>query len=248
MVQYDFSAKRAVITGGARGIGNAIARRLARGGAEISLWDYDADALQAATLSVDKEPHRCLVDVSDPEQVAAAAEKTLSKFGGVDILVNNAGIVGPSVKSWDCPVEEWQRVMNIDLDGVFYVSRALVPQMMDLGWGRIVNVASVAGKEGNPNAAPYSTAKAGVIGFTKSLGKETVGTGVLVNCVTPAVVDTDMLADVSPEHLEYMRAKIPMGRLGEAEEVAALVTWLASEDCTFSTGGVFDISGGRATY
>ena len=188
------------------------------------------------------------VDVTDPASVEAARDRTVAEAGRIDILVNNAGIAGPTVKTWDYPVEDWRRVLDIDLTGVFLCCRSVSPHMMANGWGRIVNIASVAGKEGNPNAVAYSAAKAGVIALTKSLGKELAETGVLVNCVTPAVIVTDILKQVSQQHIDYMLSKIPMGRFGKVEEAAALVAWLASEDCSFSTGATFDLSGGRATY
>ena len=173
---------------------------------------------------------------------------TVERFGGIDILVNNAGIAGGSKPSWEFTPDEWRQVIEIDLTGVFLCCRAVVPVMRPRGWGRIVNIASIAGKEGNPNAAHYSAAKAGVIGFTKALGKELATSGILVNCITPAVIETDILKQITPQHVEYMRSKIPMGRFGKKEEAAALVAWLCSDECSFTTGGVFDLSGGRATY
>ncbi len=249
MAETDKQRRTAVVTGAARGIGLAIARRLAADGAVLSLWDVDAPALETAAAGFDGQaPHTEAVDVTDAKAVAAAVTATEAALGRIDILVNNAGIAGPTFTTWDYPVEEWQRVLDVDLTGVFLCCRAVAPGMMQRGWGRIVNIASIAGKEGNPQAPAYSAAKAGVIGLTKSLGKECVGTGVLVNCVTPAAVETEILEQVSEEFVDYMRSKIPMGRLGQVDEVAALVAWLASDDCTFSTGAVFDISGGRATY
>jgi 3-oxoacyl-[acyl-carrier protein] reductase len=250
MTGKRFAGHGAVITGGARGIGLAVARRLAAEGAKVALWDLDAAALDAAAASLADGAGvaTCRLDITDEAAVAAAAAETEAALGRPDILVNNAGITGPNRKTWDYSLADWQRVMAVDLTAVFLCCRALLPGMLTAGYGRVVNIASVAGKEGNPNAAAYSTAKAGVIGLTKSLGKETAGSGVIVNCVTPAAVETDIFKQMTQEHIDYMRAKIPMGRFGQVEEVAALVAWLASGECSFSTGAVFDISGGRATY
>lgn len=250
MNQIDLQNRSAVITGGGRGIGLAIAQRLLNSGARCSLWDIDRAALDcaASTLGKPGQVHTMCVDVTDPSAVAGAAQETRERFGRIDVLVNNAGIAGVSRKLWECTVEEWRHVIELDLMAVFLCCRALVPLMLPQGYGRIVNIASIAGKEGNPNASHYSAAKAGVIGLTKSLGKELAQSGILVNCVTPAVIETDILKQVSEEHRRYMLSKVPMGRPGTVEEVAALVAWLCSEDCSFSTGGVFDISGGRATY
>ncbi len=246
----DFRGRGAVVTGGARGIGLGVAQRLAASGAALSLWDQDGAALAEAKATLGDAARVDLqeVDITDPAAVEAAAAASAAALGGIDILVNNAGITGPNCKTWEYPVADWRRVLDVDLTAVFLCSRALVPGMLDRGYGRIVNVASVAGKEGNPSAPAYSTAKAGVIGLTKSLGKETAGSGVTVNCVTPAAVETDIFKQMTEEHIQYMLSKIPMGRFGQIEEVAALICWLASEDCSFSTGAVFDISGGRATY
>ena len=247
MNSIDLAGHCAVITGGARGIGYAIAERFIGSGASVALWDRDADGLAGAAKALGGAA-TATVNVADPDSVAAATEATLSALGKIDILVNNAGIAGDNAPLWDTPVEEWRRVIDIDLTGVFLCCRAVVPHMIETGWGRIVNIASIAGKEGNPTAAHYSAAKAGVIGLTKSLGKELVDKGVICNCITPAVIETPMLAQVTDAHRDYMISKIPLARLGKAAEVAALVAWLSSEDCSFSTAAVFDISGGRATY
>jgi 3-oxoacyl-[acyl-carrier protein] reductase len=250
MNQIDLSGQHAVITGGARGIGLAIAERLQASGAICSLWDIDPVALDAAAKALvgAGKIHTATVDVADANSVGDATAKTLQAFGTVEILVNNAGIAGASKKLWECTPEEWRRVIEIDLIAVFLCCRALVPKMMATGYGRIVNIASIAGKEGNPNASHYSAAKAGVIGLTKSLGKELARTGIAVNCITPAVIETDILKQITQEHIDYMLSKIPMGRFGKKEEAAALVAWLCSSQCSFSTGAVFDLSGGRATY
>ena len=233
MNQFDFAGRTAVVTGGAQGIGAAIAKRLQASGASVTIWDLDG------------KPR---VDVADQASIESAVKRTLAELGKIDVLINNAGIAGPSKPVVDYPVEDWKRVIDIDLNGPFLCCRAVVPHMVKAGYGRIVNIASVAGKEGNPNAAAYAAAKGGLIAFTKALGKELAQSGVLVNCVTPAAAQTAMLDQVTPQFVEYMRSKIPMGRFVRVDEIAAMVSWLASEDCSFSTGGVFDISGGRATY
>lgn len=250
MNQIDLRNRNAIVTGAARGIGLGIVERLLASGARCVLWDVDSAALEqaGASLTGSGEFQTAIVDVTSPNSVRAAAEAAVLRFGPVEILVNNAGIAGVSKKLWECTYDEWFRVINIDLLSVFNCCHALVPQMIERGFGRIVNIASIAGKEGNPNASHYSSAKAGVVGLTKSLGKELARTGVIVNCVTPAVIDTDILKQVSQEHIDYMVSRIPMGRTGRREEVAALVAWLCSSECSFSTGAVFDISGGRATY
>jgi 3-oxoacyl-[acyl-carrier protein] reductase len=244
------SGQHAVVTGGARGIGFAIAARLVTDGSDVAIWDVNEGqaAKAAAQLSERGRAEALAVDVADAASVERAARETLRRYGRVDVLVNNAGIAGPNMPVWEYPREAWQKILDIDLTGVFLCCRALVPSMRERNYGRIVNIASIAGKEGNPAAAAYSAAKAGVIALTKSLGKELAGTGVLVNCVTPAAVETDIFAQMTREHIDFMKSKIPMGRFGKVDEVAALVAWLASKDCSFSTGAVFDISGGRATY
>lgn len=250
MNQIDLKDRGAVVTGGARGIGYAIAQRLLASGAKVSLWDRDPAALAEAlkSLAGAGEVATETVDLTNPEAVEAAAHSTARGFGRIDILINNAGIAGVNKKLWELTPDEWRVVVEVDLNAVFYCCRAVVPIMLKNGYGRIVNTASIAGKEGNPNASHYSAAKAGVIGLTKSLGKELAQSGILVNCFTPAVIQTDILKQVTQQHIDYMLAKIPMGRFGKVNEAAALVAWLSSEDCSFSTGAVFDLSGGRATY
>jgi 2-dehydro-3-deoxy-L-rhamnonate dehydrogenase (NAD+) len=238
-----FAERMAIVTGGVSGIGAGIAARLATEGARVSLWDSDAAALAKA-----EAPHKVAVDVTDPDAVHLAASDTAAALGRIDILIACAGITGPNASTWDYPIDEWDRVIDVNLNGVFYCNRAIVPHMLRHDYGRIVNIASIAGKEGNPNAAAYSASKAGVIGLTKSLGKELAKTTLRVNCVTPAAVRTPLFAQMTQKHIDFMLSKIPLGRFGEIEEIAALVCWLASEECSFSTGGVFDISGGRATY
>jgi 3-oxoacyl-[acyl-carrier protein] reductase len=240
------TGRSAVVTGGARGIGLAIAATLARRGSKVRLWDQDEQALVSAveTLRPLGDAESSVVDVTSEASLRSAAESA----GPIDILVNNAGITGPNLPVVDYPLSEWERVLAVDLTGPFLCSRALAPGMVARGYGRVVNIASVAGKEGNPNASAYSAAKAGLIGFTKSLGKELAGSGVLVNCVTPAVAKTDLFKQMTQTHIDYMLAKIPMGRFVAVDEIAKLVAWLCSDECSFSTGAVFDISGGRATY
>ncbi|MDP6705852.1 MAG: SDR family NAD(P)-dependent oxidoreductase [Alphaproteobacteria bacterium] len=246
MNQIDLSGRQAVVTGGATGIGRAITQRFLASGARVRIWDIDQAGIEAA-LAEEGAGDRLAgarVDVTDGAQVAEAA----AEAGAVDILVNNAGIAGPTKKTWEYTDADWQSVMDLNLTAVFNCCRACVPGMMAAGWGRIVSIASIAGKEGNPNACAYSATKAGVIGLTKSLAKELAESGVLVNCVTPAAIRTAIFDQISQEHVDYMLSKIPMARLGKVEEAAALVAWLASDDCSFSTGAVFDLSGGRATY
>ncbi len=245
MNQIDLSNRVAIITGGARGIGLATAERLARSGARLALWDVDgaAEAVRQFPGAIG-----CAVDVTDAASIAAALAETERRLAPTDILVASAGITGPNTTVADYPIEAWRRVIEVDLTGVFLCCRAVVPGMQKRNYGRIVNIASIAGKEGNPNAAAYSAAKAGVIALTKSLGKELAGTGVRVNCVTPAAVKTGMFAQMTQAHIDYMLSKIPIGRFGEVEEIAAMIAWLVSEECSFTTGGVFDLSGGRATY
>ena len=243
---YDLKGKRAVVTGAAQGFGRAITERFLDSGASVALWDMDADesAKAARELEARGRVLTQAVDVSDLAQVEAAAAATAAAFGGIDILVANAGIAGPNHKAWEYPVDEWRRVIEIDLMGVFYCCRAVIPHMLEQHYGRIVTISSVAGKEGNPNASAYSTAKAGVIALTKSLGKELAGENIAVNCITPAAAKTRILDQMSQQHVDWMLAKIPRGRFLEIAELASLATWLASEENSFSTGAVFDISGG----
>jgi 3-oxoacyl-[acyl-carrier protein] reductase len=222
-----------VVTGGAQGIGAAIVERLRTSGAKVKIWDLEGAAR---------------VDVADPAQVARATRDAVAELGKLDVLVNNAGIAGRNLPTVDYPVEEWERVLRVNLTSQFLCCRAVAPYMVRAGYGRIVNVASIAGKEGNPHAVAYSASKAGVIALTKSLGKELAQTGVLVNCVTPAAAKTAIFDQMSESHIRYMLSKIPMNRFAGVDEIAALACWLASEDCSFSTGAVFDISGGRATH
>jgi 3-oxoacyl-[acyl-carrier protein] reductase len=246
----SLQGKTALVTGGARGIGLATVQRLMREGARCVIWDRDPAAIDAAKAKlVDAgEVTSDIVELAKPESVEAAAGQALGRHGHIDILVNNAGIAGVNKMLWECTPQEWRDVMEIDLFGVFLCCRAFVPGMIEAGWGRIVNVASIAGKEGNPTASHYSAAKAGVIGLTKSLGKELADTNIRVNCITPAVIETEILEQCTQEHIDYMVSKIPMGRVGQVDEVAAMIAWLSSDEVSFSTGAVFDISGGRATY
>ncbi len=247
---YALGGRVAVVTGGARGLGYAIAERILRSGGSVSLWDVDATKLADThkELSDLGAVSIATLDLTESDSVQAATDATVARFGKIDILINNAGITGGNAATWDLDPVSWRRVLEVNLVGPYLTSRCVVPVMLRQGYGRIVNVASVAGKEGNPNASHYSASKAGLIGLTKSLGKELAERGIVVNCVTPAAANTDLFAQMTPQHIAYMRSKIPMNRFVEPGEVAALVCWLASEDCSFSTGAVFDISGGRATY
>jgi NAD(P)-dependent dehydrogenase (short-subunit alcohol dehydrogenase family) len=246
--QLDMNGRHAVITGGATGLGYAIAQRMLASGASVTLWDRDTQALAKACAELGPKAHGVTVDVGEHASVVAAVGQTLTQSAVIDALVNSAGITGPNTKVWSYPVADWQQVMQVNLNGLFYCCREITPHMRERNYGRIVNIASVAGKDGNPNASAYSASKAAVMALTKSLGKELADTGVRVNCVTPAAVKTAIFDQMSPEHIAFMLSKIPMARFGTPEEVAAMVSWLCTEDCSFSTGAVFDLSGGRSTY
>ena len=250
MNAIDLKNRTAIVTGGARGIGFAIAQRLLVSGAAVALWDTDAAALAkaAVTLKSAGPVYAAAVDVTDEAAIARATEALLTDAGKIDILVNNAGITGGNAPTWELKPDVWRRVVEVNLVAPYLTCRAVVPHMIASGYGRIVNIASIAGKEGNPNASHYSASKAGLIGLTKSLAKELAAKGVLVNCVTPAAAKTDLFDQMTPAQIDYMLSKIPMNRFVAVDEIAALVAWLASEDCSFSTGAVFDISGGRAVY
>jgi 3-oxoacyl-[acyl-carrier protein] reductase len=243
---YDFKGRTAVITGGARGIGLTVARRMLAAGAQVAIWD-----LATNDLDIDRHSESVLatdVDVTHAESVDSAANAVIDRFGGIDMLVNCAGILGLNAPLWQYSVDEWRRVVDIDLNGTFLTCRACVPPMLKKGWGRIVNISSIAGKEGNANASAYSAAKAGVIALTKSLGKELASTGIRVNTIAPAMIRTALFEQMTEEYARLMISKIPMGRPGTMDEIAALCMWLSSDECSFSTGAVFDASGGRAVY
>lgn len=242
-----FAGKTAVITGGASGLGLEVAKRIVSEGGRVSIWDANREALESAATSV-KASLICHIDVSDYTKVKESAAQCKRVLGKIDILVNSAGITGATVPVTEFPIDSWRRVIDVNLTSLFYCCREVVPFMEENGYGRVVNIASVAGKEGNPNASAYSASKAGVIGFTKSLGKELATKGVLVNCITPATFESPILSQMPQSQIDYMRSRIPIGRLGEAAESAALACWLASDECSFSTAATFDISGGRTTY
>ncbi len=246
--RIDLTGRVAVVTGGAQGIGDAVARRLRDSGARLALWDRNEAQLRIAAAEFGGPVHTEHVDIARHAEVEQATARTLAAMGRIDILVNNAAIVGPNATLVDYPVEAWQAVIDVDVNGTFYCCRSIVPVMIRQNYGRIVNVASIAGKEGNPNAAAYSSAKAAVIAMTKSLGKELAGHDIAVNCVTPAVARTPGAMEQSPEHIRYMLSRIPRGRFLELSEAAAMIAWLAGEENSFTTGAVFDLSGGRATY
>ncbi len=252
MNQLDLKGRHAVITGGASGLGYAISQRMIASGATVTWWDVNVDVMANARKAINAETgadvHCEKVDVTQHGSVVAALAGTLAKRPKVDILVNSAGITGPNVKLADYPPTAWNDVIQVNLNGTFHCCREVAAHMQANHYGRIVNIASVAGKDGNPNASAYSASKAAVMALTKSLGKELANSGVLVNCVTPAAVKTAMFDQMTPEHIAFMLSKIPMGRFGATEEVAAMVSWLCTEDCSFSTGAVFDLSGGRSTY
>ena len=250
MNKIDLNEMVAVITGGAQGIGLAIAERMLDSGASVSLWDRDQNLVEETARSLESrgKAEAVVVDVTDLDSVKSATEKTKTSLGSIDILFCYAGIAGPTVKVWEYPPEEWQQVIDIDLTGVFHCPHTVSPVMIEQNYGRIVNVASVAGKDGNPNAAPYSAAKAGVIALTKSLGKELASYDIAVNCITPAAAKTRIFDQISQQHIDYMLSKIPRNRFLKVEEAASMVTWLCSAENSFTTGGVFDLSGGRSTY
>ena len=248
MNQLDFKGRHAVVTGGATGLGFAIAQRLLASGGSVTVWDRDERGGSDATSRLGKGASFVVVDVADHSSVQAAVKATLAAAPRIDALVNSAGITGPNTKVWEYPVDGWRQVMEVNLNGLFYCCREVVPVMRTAGYGRIVNIASVAGKDGNPNASAYSASKAAVIALTKSLGKELADTQIRVNCVTPAAVKTAIFDQMTEQHIQFMLSKIPMGRFGTPDEIAAMVGWLCTEDCSFSTGAVFDLSGGRSTY
>ena len=246
MNKIDLLNRVAVVTGGAQGFGYAMVERFSQSGAKVIIWDNDEELIKS--LKLPNNVFTKIVDVTSYKSVEKATIETIQEFTKVDILINNAGIAGPSFKTWEYPIEDWQKVIDIDLNGVFYCSRAIVPHMIEANYGRIINIASIAGKEGNPNAMPYSSAKAGVIALTKSLGKELSDKNIAVNCVTPAAAKTKIFDQISQEHVDYMLSKIPRGRFLKVDELASMVSWLVSEENSYTTGAVFDLSGGRATY
>ncbi len=250
MNQIDLEARVAIITGGARGIGFAAAERMLRSGAAVCLWDSDKERLAEAVHQLEAlgPVSGDAVELTDEVSVNTATAAVVARHGSIDILINNAGITGGNAKLWELDTATWRRVVDVNLVGPFLTCKAVVPQMLAKGWGRIVNIASIAGKEGNPNASHYSASKAGLIGLTKSLGKELAASGILVNCITPAAAKTEIFNQMKQEHIDFMLSKIPMNRFLEVEEAAAMIAWLSSADCAFSTGAVFDISGGRAVY
>ncbi|MES2222465.1 MAG: SDR family NAD(P)-dependent oxidoreductase [Acidobacteriota bacterium] len=250
MNEINLRGRCAVITGGAQGIGRAIAERFLASGAQVSLWDADETLVRttARELSDTHKVHCCTVNGANAKAVESAATETHQALGRIDILIANAGITGPNVKLWEYPVDAWRQVMDVNLNGVFHCCKAIVPMMMQQDYGRIVNLASIAGKEGNPNASAYSASKAGVIALTKSLGKELAQYNIAVNCITPAAARTRLFEQMTQEHIDYMLSKIPRGRFVKVEEIASMVAWLVSEENSYTTGAVFDLSGGRATY
>jgi len=246
MNKIDLKNKVAIVTGGAQGFGLAIVEKFLASDAKVIIWDKDKEMM--STLNLGDNVHTVEVDVTNFDSVNKATEQSLQISNSIDILVNNAGIAGPSYKTWEYPIEEWQKVIDIDLSGVFYCCKSIVPHMIEKNYGKIVNIASIAGKEGNPNAMPYSAAKAGVIALTKSLGKELADKNIAVNCVTPAAAKTRIFDQISQEHIDYMLSKIPRNRFVKVEELASLVAWMSSDENSYTTAGVFDLSGGRATY
>ncbi len=249
MNKYNFNDRVAIVTGGAQGFGLAITKKLVQSGGQVIIWDIDKDAIEKAKKEINSDKFSFqLVDVTDFKAIESAVRELENKFGKIDIFVNNAGITGMNAKVWDYPLSEWKKVIELDLNSTFYCCKAIVPHMLKNNYGRIINIASIAGKEGNPNASAYSTAKAGVIGLTKSLGKELADKNIAVNCVTPAAAKTRIFDQMTDEHINYMLSKIPRNRFAKIDELASLVCWLASEENSFSTAAVFDLSGGRATY
>ena len=246
MNKIDLKNKVAIVTGGAQGFGLAIVEKFLASDAKVIIWDKDKEMM--SSLNLGDNVHTVEVDVTNFDSVNKATEQSLQISNSIDILVNNAGIAGPSFKTWEYPIEEWQKVIDIDLTGVFYCCKSVVPHMIEKDYGKIVNIASIAGKEGNPNAMPYSAAKAGVIALTKSLGKELADKNIAVNCVTPAAAKTRIFDQISQEHIDYMLSKIPRNRFVKVEELASLVAWMSSDENSYTTAGVFDLSGGRATY
>ena len=246
MNKIDLKDKVAVVTGGAQGFGLAIVEKFLASDAKVIIWDKDKEMM--SSLNLGDNVHTVEVDVTNFDSVTKATEQSLKIYNSIDILVNNAGIAGPSFKTWEYPIDEWQKVIDIDLSGVFYCCKSVVPHMIEKNYGKIVNIASIAGKEGNPNAMPYSAAKAGVIALTKSLGKELADKNIAVNCVTPAAAKTRIFDQISQEHIDYMLSKIPRNRFVKVEELASLVAWMSSDENSYTTAGVFDLSGGRATY
>jgi NAD(P)-dependent dehydrogenase (short-subunit alcohol dehydrogenase family) len=247
-MEEAMSTSVAIVTGAARGIGKAIAQRLVQDGFVVAVADMDLATAEATAGELGEQAFAVAVNVTDPQSVRAMCDAVLARAGRIDVLVNNAGIAGLAAPVAEYPLDEWRRIIAVNVDGVFLCCQAVIPTMLEQKYGRIVNIASISGKEGNPKMSAYSTSKAAVIGFTKALAKEVADSGVIVNCVTPAVIETEILQQLTPEAVGYMVSKIPMGRTGQPSEVAALVSWLASPQCSFSTGAVFDISGGRATY
>jgi len=245
MNEIDLKNRVSIVTGGVQGFGRAVVERFIQSGCKVVIWDQDQELLDNLNL---ENIIKINVDVSNFDSVVSGFKSTLDQIGKVDILINNAGIAGPSHKTWDYPNEDWKKVIDIDLSGIFYTSKVIVPHMIENNYGRIVNISSIAGKEGNPNAMPYSAAKAGVIALTKSLGKELADKNIAVNCITPAAAKTKIFDQISQEHIDYMLSKIPRNRFVLVEELASLAAWMSSEENSFTTGAVFDLSGGRATY
>ena len=245
MNEIDLKNRVSIVTGGVQGFGRAVVERFIQSGCKVVIWDQDQELLDNLNL---ENTFKINVDVSNFDSVVDGFKSTLEQVGKVDILINNAGIAGPSHKTWDYPNEDWKKVIDIDLSGIFYTSKVIVPHMIENNYGRIVNISSIAGKEGNPNAMPYSAAKAGVIALTKSLGKELADKNIAVNCITPAAAKTKIFDQISQEHIDYMLSKIPRNRFVLVEELASLAAWMSSEENSFTTGAVFDLSGGRATY